>query len=194
MSRSAAAERSYHHGDLRNALLDAAVALLGEHAPAKLSLRAVARAADVSHAAPYHYFADRGELLKAAGDRCMERFVTAQEQAADGEPDPRERLIAVGRAYVDFAAAEPHAFALVYDPELCPPADPSPERAPLIAANERLLDRCVRDAQAAGWRARADPAQLGLALWAAVHGLATLVMAGHLPHEQAEPALRALLA
>lgn len=161
--------------------------------PERLSLRAVAREANVSHAAPYHYFADRAELLKATGDRCMERFVGEQHRAVAEQRDPMARLVAMGRAYLDFAIREPHAFALVYDPQLCPPDDPSPERAPLIAANERLLAQVLSEAQAAGFHAGADPRALADGLWGAIHGLAVLAMAGHLTPEAAHAGLVALL-
>ncbi len=197
MSRSPmdhSSARPYHHGDLRNSLLDAAERLLLSQSPAALSLRSVAREAQVSHAAPYHYFADRAELLKAAGDRCMERFVAAQTRAVAAREDARERLLAMGEAYLDFAIREPHAFSLVYDPELCPPDNPSPERAPLIEANEQLLADVLRDAQRAGFRRGVDPEALGAGLWGAIHGLAVLVTAGHLTPGAARAGLLALLA
>ncbi|WP_299050820.1 TetR/AcrR family transcriptional regulator [uncultured Nocardioides sp.] len=191
MSRSPST--SYHHGDLRGALVDAAVALVEEHSPARLSLREVARAAGVSHAAPYHHFSDRGDLLKAAGDRCMGDFLAAQESAVAAHDDPDARLVALGEAYVGYAAAHPHAFALVFDPELCPPGDPSPERAVLITRNEELLAACVVDLLVARGRDVGHAPALANALWGTVHGLAALVGDGHLPLDAVGPALEARL-
>ncbi|MDN4173135.1 TetR/AcrR family transcriptional regulator [Nocardioides sp. SOB77] len=190
MSRSSS---GYHHGDLRRALVEAGSALLEEQPPARISLREVARKAGVSHAAPYHHFGDRGGLLKAVGDECMRDFLDRQEAAAAAAADPAERLVALGAAYVSFADERPHAFALVFDPELCPPDDPSPERAPLIARNEQLLAECV-----AAWleyrgRSQEDLEALAAALWGTVHGLAALVGEGQLALEQVGPALRALV-
>ncbi|MDN4163089.1 TetR/AcrR family transcriptional regulator [Nocardioides abyssi] len=190
MSRSSSA---YHHGDLRRALVDAGTALLEEQSPTNVSLREVARRAGVSHAAPYHHFGDRGGLLKAIGDGCMRDFLDRQEAAAAAEADPAERLVALGEAYVSFAAERPHAFALVFDPELCPPQDPSPERAPLIARNEELLAECV-----AAWlthrdRGPEDLEALATAFWGTVHGLAALVGEGQLDRGQVAPALHALV-
>jgi len=190
VSRSAA---GYHHGDLRTALVDAAVTLVEEQSPARLSLREVARAAGVSHAAPYHHFADRGELLKAAGDRCMSDFLAAQEAAVAAQGGADARLVALGEAYVGYAAAHPHAFALVFDAELCPPGDPSPERAVLITRNEELLAACVRDLLAERGRDPAAAPALADALWGTVHGLAALVGDGHLPRDAVRPALEARL-
>ncbi|MBC2958885.1 TetR/AcrR family transcriptional regulator [Nocardioides deserti] len=190
MSRSST---GYHHGDLRRALLEAGAALLEEQAPARVSLREVARRAGVSHAAPYHHFGDRGGLLKAIGDACMGDFLARQEDAAAAEGDPADRLVALGEAYVSFAAERPHAFALVFDPELCPPQDPSPERAPLIARNEDLLAECVAAWLTARGRGLEDLEALSTAFWGAVHGLAALVGEGQLGREQVAPALRALV-
>lgn len=191
MSRSTAT--TYHHGDLRAALVDAAVTLVEEQSPARLSLREVARAAGVSHAAPYHHFSDRGDLLKAAGDRCMADFLAAQEAAVAAHDDPDARLVALGDAYVGYAAAHPHAFALVFDPELCPPGDPSPERAVLIRRNEELLAACVTDLLTARGAGLDRAPALADALWGTVHGLAALVGDGHLPRDAVRPALEARL-
>jgi AcrR family transcriptional regulator len=186
---SRSAER-YHHGNLRDVLLDAARGLI-EHTPvADLSLREVARIAGVSHNAPYHHFADRTELLKALSAAGMRELLEAQRIAAASTDDPRERLIAVGIAYADYAVAHPNAFALVFDPEYCIPGSPSDESGPLIAENEAMLAQLV---------AASDPSlddagviALSAALWATVHGLAGLVSTRHLPPEVIEPALRAL--
>ncbi|MFT3779753.1 MAG: TetR/AcrR family transcriptional regulator [Ottowia sp.] len=194
MSSSIESERPYHHGNLRQALLDAAFGLLATRPAAQLSLREVARAAGVSHAAPYHYFADRDALLKAVGTECMRRFLHAQQAAVEHESAPVQRLLALGLAYVGFAHAQPNAFALVFDAQLCPPGAPNAESAPLIAANEALLRDCVAAMQQADDLPDVDGDALGAALWGTVHGLAQLVMAGHLPMQAVEPALRALLA
>jgi len=193
VSSSSESGHPYHHGNLRQALLDAAFALLDTRAAAQLSLREVARAAGVSHAAPYHYFADRHALLKAVGTECMRRFLLAQQDAVAGHRAPVERLLALGLAYVGFAHAQPNAFALVFDAQLCPPGAPNAESAPLIAANEALLRECVAALQQADGVPDVDADALGAALWGTVHGLAQLVMAGHLPPQAVEPALRALL-
>ena len=75
-------ERPYHHGQLREALLSAAFELLADHPARQISLREIARHAGVSHAAPYHYFSDRQQLLGALAERCMDAFYEAQLRAA----------------------------------------------------------------------------------------------------------------
>lgn len=193
VSSSPGDKRAYHHGNLRQALLDAALRLLVELPAAKLSLRELARAAQVSHAAPYHYFTDRDDLIRAAGVEGMRRLLLAQQQAVASAIGPRERVLALGKAYVRFAAREPHSFALVFDPQYCRPGEPSADMAPLIADNEDLLAACVTQAQAVGVLPPVPPAPLATALWGTVHGLAQLTMAGHLDLPAAEAALEALL-
>lgn len=193
VSSSSVKERAYHHGNLREALLDVALRQLATTPAAQLSLRELARAAQVSHAAPYHYFADRHALIHAAGVEGMRRLLQAQADAVAQAQGPHARLLALGEAYVRFAAEQPHAFGLVFDPQYCKPGEPSEDMAPLIAGNEALLADCVVQAQQAGVLPSGDPAPLCHALWGTVHGLAQLVMAGHLPLDAALVALGALL-
>lgn len=167
--------------------------MLSSTPAAQLSLRELARTAQVSHAAPYHYFTDRQGLIRAAGVEAMRRLLQAQGMAVAAEESPRERLLALGRAYVRFAANEPNAFALVFDPQYCQPGTPTEDMAPLIAENEALLAGCVLQAQRAGVLPSGDPGPVATALWGTVHGLAQLVMAGHVPLPAADAALGALL-
>ncbi|WP_158263774.1 TetR/AcrR family transcriptional regulator [Deinococcus arcticus] len=192
MSSSRQAARSYHHGLLRQSLLAAARALLAGRPAAELSLREVARHAGVSHAAPYHHFSDRHALLLALGEGCMTEFVTAQEQAAAAQPTPLRQLVALGEAYVAYAAQQPHAFTLIFDPQLCPPGAVSPF-TPLIERNQALLARVLAEAHASGDLRAAQPEVLAQGLWAAVHGLAQLVMTGHLPPQATPQILWGLL-
>ena len=190
MSRSAA---GYHHGNLQAALEDAALDLLETTSAAKISLREVARRAGVSHNAPYHHFGDRASLLHALGVRAMRELLEAQERAVEQEADPVARVRALGAAYVGYAADHPQAFALVFDPDYCAAGDPSAEMAPLIARNEQLLGGLVTELVAEpGYEGR-DPVALSAALWSTVHGMAQLIMLGHLPAEAAEPAIHALV-
>lgn len=168
----------YHHGDLGPALLDAADALLAERGAAALSLREVARRAGVSHNAPYHHFADRLALLKRLSERHMAGLLSAQRRAAEGERDPRARLRAIASAYVGYAQDHPHGFGIVFDPEVCVPGRPSEAMAPLIRANEEMIAEVVADAAPELDAATREAAVAGV--WGLAHGLATLVVAGHI--------------
>lgn len=106
--------RPYHHGDLRRALCDAARTILERDGPQALSLRAVAREAGVSPAAPYHHFKDKRELLNAVGDQGFEDLAVCIEKARDAA-EPHRRLTAIGAAYVKFARANPALYRVMYD-------------------------------------------------------------------------------
>jgi AcrR family transcriptional regulator len=185
VSRSGAA---YHHGNLPEALERAAMGLLETQPAADISLREVARAAGVSHNAPYHHFGDRRALLKVLAERSMADLVASQRASVEGLRGV-PRLRALAHDYVRFAAAHPHAFAVIYDPTVCVPGAPTETMAPLIAAEEQLLGAAVAEALP-----DLDPAAVAAfsaAAWGTAHGLAQLTRAGHLSLEQALAALDA---
>ncbi|WP_424465324.1 TetR/AcrR family transcriptional regulator [Pseudoclavibacter helvolus] len=184
MSRS---DASYHHGNLGPVLEAAGVELLAQKPHTSISLRELAREADVSHNAPYHHFGDKAGLFKRLGEVSMQRLV-GQFTAADSPAlAPVERAVALGVAYVEFAVDNPHAFTLIYDPEVCIPGAPSAAMAPLIGELESRLGDAVAgldpEAGQASIEARAT------ALWATVQGLSHLVIAGHLSRAQIRPAI-----
>lgn len=168
----------YHHGDLAHALEAAAMQLLVDRPAQDISLREVARAADVSHNAPYHHFSDRRGLLKVLAERSMADLVAAVRTAIAGGEDPRAALASGGQAYVLFAVEHPHGFDVIYDPTVCIPGEPSETMAPLIVELEELL---AGASAAAGLDRTTD----ATAVWALVHGLGTLCAAGHFPVEDA---------
>jgi AcrR family transcriptional regulator len=151
----------YHHGDLRRALLDTALAAVAEHGPAGLSLRDVARRAGVSHAAPAHHFRDKTGLLTALAAEGWTLLAEALE-AQGGD------FRGQGVAYVVFAVGHPAHFAVMRAPGLARPDD-----AALVAARERAG---IALRGAAGG-VDDDPAT-ALAGWALVHGLSALLLEG----------------
>ncbi|MDO9108372.1 MAG: TetR/AcrR family transcriptional regulator, partial [Coriobacteriia bacterium] len=168
---------TYHHGDLRRALLDAALVLIGKKGVAGLSLREVAAGVGVSHAAPYHHFADKTALIHALGNEGMElldaHMASAEKAAGD---DPRARLLGIGMAYVTFAVQHPEYYATFSSPEMQTP--PSAKEA---AASDRTpggtwvrLFNAVLACQASGDLPAGDPMVLAVYLWSLVHGLAEL--------------------
>jgi AcrR family transcriptional regulator len=161
---SATKPKPYHHGDLRNALLEAARALLEEGPLADLSLRAVARRAGVSHAAPYRHFPNHEALLvELANEGFAElraELVAAAAQKAGAESD---RIAKIGGAYMRFVARRPALARLMFGPQL-PNRDSFTD---LSAAADSIGGEIGA--------ALHDPA-LGLAVWAAVHGLAMLIL------------------
>lgn len=182
----------YHHGNLREVLLTAAERMIDVDVARRFSLRELAREAGVSHAAPYQHFTGREELLLALAERWMADFVAAQAATATGT-DPRRDLLALGVAYVRYASAHPSRFLTIFDASLNRPGQPPSETfATLVAQHTGLLSAAVSAA------ARIDvlyddSEATAAALWAQVHGLATLVLLGHLDEGQTDAVLGALL-
>lgn len=166
---------SYHHGTLRDALIEAARAVLEERGPDAFSLREAARRAGVSPAAPGHHFGDARGLLTALATVTSRSFGDALQQADVG-CDRIARLRAQGIAYVRFALAHRAAFDLIWRRGLVDAED-----AELKAANQRaflILDRVVRGEDAAGASPCEADAAASLAAWAMVHGFAQLALSG----------------
>ncbi len=158
----------YHHGDLREALLDAAEALLAQRGAAGLSLRDVARGAGVSHAAPYHHFAGLPELLAALAERSFRQLGAAMQAGVDAHPaDAHGQLLAIAAAYVDFAQRRPARFRLMFGPVLASRSrHPGLDRA-AEASFRVLLDAATRFDAAAG-------PLIALTGWSLAHGLSHL--------------------
>jgi AcrR family transcriptional regulator len=155
--------RPYHHGDLRNALLDAARAILEEESLANLSLRAVARRAGVSHAAPYRHFPNHEALLV---ELAVEGFSELRGNivAASRMPGPNsDRIANIGAAYMRFVARRPALARLMFGPQL-PNRDTFPRLADAADAIGSEIGVALQDNA------------LGLAVWAAIHGLAMLIL------------------
>ena len=178
---------SYHHGNLRRALIDAALELIEKEGANALSLRAAARRAGVSAAAPYRHFRSREALLAAVaeeGFRLLGREI--RRAIATHGDDPARRLGESGIAYVRFAAAHPSRYSVMFSPELADrTAHPSLEGA--ADDTSWLLLRAVRDYQEAGWMSSRDPGELALSAWSSVHGLASLITGGHIRDAGSDP-------
>lgn len=178
---------TYHHGNLRRALLDAALEILGGEGAGALSLREVARRAGVSHAAPFRHFADKQDLVAAVAEEGFRAMAAEMRAATPASLDhPVARLQALGVRYVTFAVAHPAHFRVMFGPEV---ADRRRHPALRAAADETfgLLVGALADCQRAGLVRSGEPRELALAAWATVHGLASLVISGQLPGERGEP-------
>lgn len=169
-------EKSYHHGDLRAALLKAAIELLESGEP--FSMRAVARRAGVSQTAPYRHFADRKALdgaVAVAGFRDLAADLAAALEAAPEGAAPADILGSLGVAYVLFALKRPAEFRIMFGNE-CDDAD-----ADRVLAAAQL--HAVLDDVLAGLFPQADVPNLAIAFWATAHGLAFLHLDGKLRPE-----------
>lgn len=170
----------YHHGELRQALVSTALAVIEREGVAALSLRDLSRRLGVSHAAPAHHFRDRAALLGAIGKEGFERLSAAMIAARDAAA-PAGRLEAVGRAYVRFALEHPAAFRVMFGRELSELAAPPPELAEAGARAFALLVEVVRELllrQPAAGRPSAE--DVAFTSWTLVHGAASLWIDGPL--------------
>jgi len=183
--RRAPRRRTYHHGNLRAALVAAAVELLEAEGPLGVSLRGAARRAGVSQAAPYRHFRDKGALLAAVAEQGFRDMAAAGARAAEQYPDdPARALRAMAAAWVRFVADHPSHYRLMLGPSVRGRDHPS-LRASAGAAWTGLVG-AVASCQRAGRVKAGDPMPLAFALWCLVHGLATLIA-----DEQIPPAVRA---
>jgi len=166
--------RGYHHGNLREALVDAAVALIAEHGPAGFTVAEAARLAGVSPGAPYRHFRDSAALLAEVARRGFERFAATLEAAWNGgQPDPLRRFEALGRAYFGFARNEPAYFAAMFDTRLN--AADFPEMRAAGDAAFQVLRIAAETLCAALPPGRRPPAlMVALHVWALAHGVAAL--------------------
>jgi AcrR family transcriptional regulator len=170
--------RGYHHGNLKEALVRAALELIAQKGPSGFTFAEAARSAGVSAAAPYRHFRDRDELLSDVARRGFEQFAQALAKAwDDGRPDPFTAFKRLGEAYLQFARAEPAFYSAMFETGIPLDADPALRQAGdrafavLRTATEKLI---------ATMPAKDRPPALMMALhiWALSHGIASLFARG----------------
>jgi AcrR family transcriptional regulator len=186
---SHATTERYHHGNLRNALVDAAVARAREGGPQRVVLRELLRDVGVSHNAAYRHFADRGELLRAVRDSALEQLAAAMRDALDELPESGDpvatamaRLRAVGARYVEFALTEPGLFRTAFftgadEPHAAATRDKFGQAAAIADAPPyRILRACVDDLISVGAAPAERRDEIEIGAWSAVHGISTLLL------------------
>jgi AcrR family transcriptional regulator len=189
MPRMAKKSGSYHHGDLRRVLVDAAVKVIEKEGVSAISLQALARKAGVSSGAPYHHFESREQLLGAIAADGFALLAGAMKLGADeaaGAPEPGEtaataHLRGLGLGYVRFALAHRGHFRVMFRPELKVHA--SAEQKVVIERAFVMLGDAIARCQAEGSIAGGDPRPLVLLAWSAVHGASALWIDGPLDSE-----------
>ncbi|MHA6299539.1 TetR/AcrR family transcriptional regulator [Devosia sp. CAU 1758] len=166
---STSSNSPYHHGNLRQALLEAGLIILEKQGEAGLGLRDLARAVGVSPAAPYRHFDSRAALLEALAVTGFQRFAARMEAVAASDPD--NAMAAMGKTYVVFALQNANLFRLMFSPQLKKEARPGLSMA-ADAAFDTLRHAIGGDVESGRIRA--------LAAWAKVHGLAVLLLDGQI--------------
>jgi AcrR family transcriptional regulator len=192
-SRSSASPNKrhrYHHGDLRRSLIQAGLQILAERGVDALTLREVARRAEVSQAAPYHHFAGKADLVSAIAQHGFEDFAGALRAGADAVGGGAlQRLSGMGLAYVRFAVANPELFRLLFRPELRDGTREGPEAEAMAragsAAYQVFLD-AVGAAVAEG-SVQGSVEDVAVAALSVVHGLSTLLVDGPVDLRQRPP-------
>ena len=178
--------RTYHHGALAEAMVDEALERVRAQGADQVSLRSIAQALDVSPSAAYNHFADKDALLRAVGvcglaalDERMSRVLAAH--LADTPDAARARFSGLGRAYLVFAIEETHLFQLTFGPICADKEMPPEETGPYLKLMAALdaLDRW-------GLLKPGTRDGLDLIVWAATHGMATLLVEGAVPPEAAD--------
>lgn len=183
--------RGYHHGRLKDALVDAARRLVSERGLAGFTLAEAAKLVGVTGAAPYRHFSDRNALVEELARRGFEQFGTKLRGAWDGgQPNARTALQRMGDAYLAFASEEPGLYAAMFGnvqtlsaPE--PGAAATQALDMLKTAAAATLDGT--DFKASGAR------ELAFEIWSLSHGIAMLTLAGHLDGHEEGPSPRELL-
>jgi AcrR family transcriptional regulator len=171
-------KRGYHHGNLREALMAAALQLIAKKGPAGFTFAEAARAAGVSPAAPYRHFRDRDQLIADIARQGFEVFADRLEAAwNEGRPEPTAALKAVGSAYLAFARAEPAYYAAMFESGLPPDADPELARASdrAFAMLRRACEAVVTTLPAG---ARPPVGMMSFHIWSLSHGIASFFARG----------------
>lgn len=170
---------TYHHENLRETLIDAAAALIGEVGPRAFTLREVARRAGVSHNAPYRHFTSKDELLAAVAEEGFARLAVAMQKAMTKTSSARERLVMCGCGYVEFALRWPQHFLVMFD---LPPSLRAYCRKRRIGEDAfKVLLGCISAAQQSGELPSGEVLPQAWMAWSLVHGIAKLAISGNLP-------------
>lgn len=175
-------KKTYHHGDLKNALIKAGVEILAKDGVGGLSLRKVAQKAGVSHAAPYAHFADKQALIAAISTEGFRQLYERINAVAEAyKTKPSRQLIEAAWAYVQFAMDDRHRFKVMFSGVL----EKEKEYPKFVAESQRNFElvRKIVEANQASGMLRSGPSDLAaLSAWGIVHGFVMLLLEGQISH------------
>ena len=175
---------AYHHGDLRSALIESALALVTEEQDWTFSLRGVARRAGVSHNAPYNHFADKRDLLAAVAVVGFAALGQRIREATSGIVNARTALVKAAVVYVTFGVENPAHYRLMFGSALVTAQEGRPKAVVEAGAQSRaIMAEIIRRGAAAGvfdaaFRRDEDLSVAALTAWSTVHGLTSLIIDG----------------
>jgi AcrR family transcriptional regulator len=175
-------EKKYHHGDLKNALIQAGAEILSKEGVGGLSLRKVASRAGVSHAAPYAHFADKQALIAAISTDGHVKIYKKITQVMEQYPDePLRQLVEVAWAYVQFGMEEPDHYRVTFSGAVDKERD-YPALVEMTAKNFALVRQLVARCQAAGILGPGEPDLVAVGVWGLLHGVVSLLQEGQVSH------------
>jgi len=174
--------KNYHHGDLKNALIQAGVEILAREGVNGLSLRKVAQRAGVSHSAPYAHFKDRQSLIAAISTEGFKQLYNELDAViAQYAHDPKQQLVEGAWAYVQFAMDNTDTFKIMFSGVL----EKEKEYPSFIEISRKTFERVVdivRACQEAGVLRPAPPEIMAVSVWGQVHGIISLLLEGQISH------------
>ena len=174
--------KNYHHGDLKNALIQAGIEILSKEGISGLSLRKAARKAGVSHAAPYAHFTDKQALIAAIALDGFDKIYARIEDVVNHYPDdPLKQLLQSAWAYMQFALESPAHYKITFS-GLIENEKNYPELVEVTRKSMAALQKIIADCQAAGvLSASAYAAEVDtISIWGLIHGLVSLVLEGQI--------------
>jgi AcrR family transcriptional regulator len=190
--------KSYHHGDLRRALIETALKRVAEEGTGALTLRDVARRVGVSQAAPYRHFRDKLALLQAVAEEGFRALMAQMDEALGSTERPLERFQALGRAYAEFAIENAAHTRVMWSPDVLSASAPLSLQEAAQATYQKLVE-AVTAAQRAGVVRSGDPTELAICAWGVMHGMSALIIDGAIgpkapgPLDKSVPALMDLM-
>lgn len=187
-------KQKFHHGNLSDALIEAAIGLIVERNDASFSLREVALSVGVSHAAAYRHFASKPDLIASIAVRGFEALRFALERAIvknGGAIDVKKSARLMGNAYIDFALTNAGAYRTLFHPDICDPVRFAALHAASFASLQVLSDLMQTGLSQSLIDAKYDAAQLATSVWAGLHGYVSLLLDGQIIEEGDQPAPKA---
>lgn len=167
---------SYHHGNLRQALIDAGIRIINESGEENLSLRKVAQRCEVSHAAPYAHFKDKEDLIEAIKTSVTDQFTDELTRAVNGAPNAESAIVEMGKHYVSFFIHKPDYFKFLFGSQnitahLKIDADPGDDYPPFVLLKKTYI-RYLKENKIR--KSKKDQEIELLQIWATAHGLAAI--------------------
>lgn len=174
--------KKYHHGDLKNALIQAGIEILSKDGVAGLSLRKVALRAKVSHSAPYAHFSDKQSLIAAISTEGFNQLYAELSAAIEAQTSsPEKKLFAATKSYVAFALARTDTFKIMFSGVI----EKEKEYPAFVEVSQRtfrLVVDVVRECQKSGLLPAGQTELVAVSLWAQIHGIVSLALEGQIPH------------